>query len=114
MTSGEHFLDAELQHQLSEHEATQAITQAVKEAEKAKSRQHQHGETTEGHRPVLGAVGKLLTSPYNLQQQSVSGDRTQQQTQPIGMSNTTTLPNELVSQICSMGFKEDQVNDMLF
>ncbi len=81
MTSGEHFLEAELQHQLLEHEATQAITEAVREAEKAKSRQ----------------------------QQSMSGDMTQQHTHPIGMSSTTTPPNELVSQICSMGFQEDEV-----
>ncbi len=108
MTSGEHFLEAELQHELSEHEATQAIAQAVREAEQAKStQQQQHGETTERHRPALEAIGKLLTNAYNPLQQSVSGDRTQQQ---------TTLPNELaVSQICSMGFKEDQVNnEMLF
>ncbi len=82
MTSGEHFLEAELQHQLSEHESNQALTEAVREAEKAKSKQ----------------------------QQSMSGNMTQQHTHPIGMSSTTP-PNELLSQICSMGFQEDEVGN---
>ncbi len=111
MTSGEHFLEAELRRQLSEREAAEAITQAVRGAEEDKRRQHKHGETTKGHISTLGAVGKLLTSHWDMQQQSLSGDGTHQQTHPDRTSNTTTPPNELISQICSMGFREDQVND---
>ncbi len=72
LTSGEHFLETELQHQRSEHESSQALTKAaVREAEKAKS---------------------------GLQQ---------------SMSGVTTPPNEVISQICSMGFREDEVGKMI-